>query len=80
MWVLPPLPHRVFFPRNAYHSGFATQIFTVCFMLPKFCHKNVNHLAACSDCYETIMFGRVTHALDAGAMGVRSFVYVIHIL
>ena len=30
-------------------------------------------------CYETIMFG-VTHALDAAAMRVRSFVYVIHIL
>ena len=23
-------------------------------------------------CYETIMFGRVTHTLDAAAMGVRS--------
>ena len=26
------------------------------------------------------MFGRVTHTLDAAAMWVRSFVYVIHIL
>ena len=31
-------------------------------------------------CYETIMFGRVTHTLDAAAMRVRSFVYVFHIL
>ena len=31
-------------------------------------------------CYETIMFGRVTHTLDAAAMRVRSFVYIIHIL
>ena len=26
------------------------------------------------------MFGRVTHTLDATAMRVRSFVYIIHIL
>ena len=32
------------------------------------------------DCYETIIFGKVTHTLDAPAMRVRSFVYVIHIL
>ena len=31
-------------------------------------------------CYETIMFGRVTRTQDAAAMGVRAFVYVIHIL
>ena len=31
-------------------------------------------------CYETIMFGRVTHTLDATAMQVRSLFYLIHIL
>ena len=31
-------------------------------------------------CYETIMFGRVTHMLDAAAMRVRSLFYLIHIL
>ena len=31
-------------------------------------------------CYETIVFGRVTHKLGAAAMQVRSLVYVIHIL
>ena len=31
-------------------------------------------------CCETIMFGRVTHTLDAAAMRARSFVYVTHIL
>ena len=31
-------------------------------------------------CYETIMFGRVTHTLEAAEMRVRSFVYIIHIL
>ena len=38
------------------------------------CHKKL------SLCYETIMFGRVTHTLGAAAMRVHSFVYVIHIL
>ena len=37
-----------------------------------FCHVNI--------CYGTIMFGQVTHTLDAAAMRVHSFVYVIHIL
>ena len=31
-------------------------------------------------CYETIMFGRVTRTLDPAAMRVRSLVYVIYIL
>ena len=31
-------------------------------------------------CYEPIMFGWITHTLEAAAMRVRSFVYVIHIL
>ena len=30
--------------------------------------------------YETIMFGRVTHTLDAAAMRVHSLFYFIHIL
>ena len=31
-------------------------------------------------CHETIMFGRVTHTLDATVRWMRSFVNVIHIL
>ena len=31
-------------------------------------------------CYETIMFGQVTHTLDAAAMQMRSLSYLIHIL
>ena len=30
-------------------------------------------------CYETNMFGRVIHTLDAAAMRLRSSVYIIHI-
>ena len=33
-----------------------------------------------AQCYETIMFGRVTPTLDAAALRVHSFVYIIHIL
>ena len=32
------------------------------------------------DCYETIMFGWVTHMLHAASMRVRSLFYLIHIL
>ena len=31
-------------------------------------------------CYVTIAFGQVTHTLDAAAMWMLSFVYLIHIL
>ena len=36
--------------------------------------SHVNTLGGGNDCYETIMFGRVTHTLDAAAKRVRSFV------
>ena len=38
------------------------------------------HPKGSDDCYETIMFGRVSHTLDAASMRVRSLFYLIHIL
>ena len=55
-------------------------VFTKGFFMLFFNSFPYKHPRGSDDCYETIMFGRVTHKLDVPAMLVRSYIYDIHIL
>ena len=63
---------------NSKHMNIERSVFEPACKYPQ--HSSTHNVSTNKESYEIILFGQVTHTLDAAAMRVRSLFYLIHIL